>query len=60
MRVEIDLPNDDEKLLPGMYAQVSFGPVLAATEAPVVGRAFLADRFSNGNQGASGGSTSPK
>jgi RND family efflux transporter MFP subunit len=40
MRVEIDLPNDDEKLLPGMYAQVSFGPAAAASEAPVVGRTF--------------------
>jgi RND family efflux transporter MFP subunit len=40
MRVEIDLPNDDEKLLPGMYAQVSFGPATAASEAPVVGRSF--------------------
>jgi multidrug efflux pump subunit AcrA (membrane-fusion protein) len=38
MRVEIDLPNDDEKLLPGMYAQVSFGP--APVEAPVVVRRF--------------------
>ena len=34
MRVEIDLPNPDEKLLPGMYAQVSFGPKVA-TEVPV-------------------------
>jgi multidrug efflux pump subunit AcrA (membrane-fusion protein) len=25
MRVEIDLPNPDEKLLPGMYAQVTLG-----------------------------------
>ncbi len=40
MRVEIDLPNDDERLLPGMYAQVSFGPAPVAIEAPVVGRAF--------------------
>ena len=40
MRVEIDLPNDDEKLLPGMYAQVSFGPATAASESPVVGRSF--------------------
>jgi RND family efflux transporter MFP subunit len=38
MRVEIDLPNDDEKLLPGMYAQVSFGPAPAAD--PVVVRRF--------------------
>jgi multidrug efflux pump subunit AcrA (membrane-fusion protein) len=35
MRVEIDLPNPDEKLLPGMYAQVSFGPTTVATEVPV-------------------------
>jgi RND family efflux transporter MFP subunit len=35
MRVEIDLPNPDEKLLPGMYAQVSFGPAIVATEVPV-------------------------
>jgi multidrug efflux pump subunit AcrA (membrane-fusion protein) len=35
MRVEIDLPNPDEKLLPGMYAQVSFGPAKAVTEVPV-------------------------
>jgi RND family efflux transporter MFP subunit len=41
MRVEIDLPNDDEKLLPGMYAQVSFGPAPTASQAvPVVGRTF--------------------
>ncbi len=40
MRVEIDLTNDDERLLPGMYAQVSFGPAPVATKAPVVGRAF--------------------
>jgi RND family efflux transporter MFP subunit len=26
MRVEIDLPNPDEKLVPGMYAQVTLGP----------------------------------
>jgi multidrug efflux pump subunit AcrA (membrane-fusion protein) len=26
MRVEIDLPNLDEKLVPGMYAQVTLGP----------------------------------
>jgi RND family efflux transporter MFP subunit len=26
MRVEIDLPNPEEKLLPGMYAQVTLGP----------------------------------
>jgi multidrug efflux pump subunit AcrA (membrane-fusion protein) len=35
MRVEIDLPNPDEKLLPGMYAQVSFGPAPAAIEVGV-------------------------
>jgi RND family efflux transporter MFP subunit len=35
MRVEIDLPNPEEKLLPGMYAQVSFGPAKVATEVPV-------------------------
>src|SRR6202521_1402834 len=35
MRVEIDLPNPDEKLLPGMYAQVSFGPAPAAVEVGV-------------------------
>ena len=39
MRVEIDLFNDDEKLLPGMYAQVSFGPAVAS-EAPEVARRF--------------------
>jgi multidrug efflux pump subunit AcrA (membrane-fusion protein) len=38
MRVEIDLPNPDEKLLPGMYAQVSFGPAPMPIEAPAVGR----------------------
>jgi hypothetical protein len=27
-------------LLPGMYAQVSFGPAPVAIEAPVVGRRF--------------------
>ena len=26
MRIEIDVPNPDEKLLPGMYAQVTLGP----------------------------------
>jgi multidrug efflux pump subunit AcrA (membrane-fusion protein) len=35
MRVEIDLPNPDEKLLPGMYAQVSFGPAPVAIEVGV-------------------------
>jgi multidrug efflux pump subunit AcrA (membrane-fusion protein) len=35
MRVEIDLPNPDEKLLPGMYAQVSFGPAPVAVEVGV-------------------------
>jgi RND family efflux transporter MFP subunit len=35
MRVEIDLPNPDEKLLPGMYAQVSFGPAPISIEVPV-------------------------
>ncbi len=35
MRVEIDLPNPDEKLLPGMYAQVSFGPEVVAGDVPV-------------------------
>jgi multidrug efflux pump subunit AcrA (membrane-fusion protein) len=35
MRVEIDLPNPDEKLLPGMYAQVTFGPVPDANDVPV-------------------------
>jgi RND family efflux transporter MFP subunit len=30
MRVEIDLPNPDERLLPGMYAQVSFGAAPAS------------------------------
>jgi multidrug efflux pump subunit AcrA (membrane-fusion protein) len=38
MRVEIDLPNPDEKLLPGMYAQVSFGPAPLTIESPAVGR----------------------
>jgi multidrug efflux pump subunit AcrA (membrane-fusion protein) len=32
MRVEIDLPNPDEALLPGMYAQVSLWPPAAAAE----------------------------
>jgi hypothetical protein len=27
-------------LLPGMYAQVSFGPAPVSVEPPVVGRAF--------------------
>jgi RND family efflux transporter MFP subunit len=40
MRVEIDLPNDDEKLLPGMYAQVTFGPAPFAIQTPSVGRRF--------------------
>jgi multidrug efflux pump subunit AcrA (membrane-fusion protein) len=35
MRVEIDLPNPDGKLLPGMYAQVSFGPAPVAIEVGV-------------------------
>lgn len=35
MRVEIDLPNPDEKLLPGMYAQVTFGPETVAIDVPV-------------------------
>jgi multidrug efflux pump subunit AcrA (membrane-fusion protein) len=34
MRVEIDLPNRDETLLPGMYAQVTLGPIAVATNAP--------------------------
>jgi multidrug efflux pump subunit AcrA (membrane-fusion protein) len=34
MRVEIDLPNQKETLLPGMYAQVTFGPVTVAANAP--------------------------
>jgi multidrug efflux pump subunit AcrA (membrane-fusion protein) len=38
MRVEIDLPNPDEKLLPGMYAQVTFSPPSAESDAPHVGR----------------------
>jgi multidrug efflux pump subunit AcrA (membrane-fusion protein) len=36
MRVEVDLPNPDEKLLPGMYAQVTFGSATTmAVEVPV-------------------------
>jgi multidrug efflux pump subunit AcrA (membrane-fusion protein) len=35
MRVEIDLPNRDEQLLPGMYAQVSFGPETVASDVPI-------------------------
>ena len=38
MRVEIDLPNPDEKLLPGMYAQVTFSPPRTEADAPHVGR----------------------
>jgi multidrug efflux pump subunit AcrA (membrane-fusion protein) len=34
MRVEIDLPNRDEKLLPGMYAQVTLEPIAVVTNAP--------------------------
>jgi multidrug efflux pump subunit AcrA (membrane-fusion protein) len=34
MRVEIDLPNQEETLLPGMYAQVTFGPMTVAANAP--------------------------
>jgi multidrug efflux pump subunit AcrA (membrane-fusion protein) len=38
MRVEIDLPNRDEKLLPGMYAQVTFSPPPPEPETPLIGR----------------------
>jgi multidrug efflux pump subunit AcrA (membrane-fusion protein) len=34
MRVEIDLPNHDQILLPGMYAQVTLGPAAVVTNAP--------------------------
>jgi multidrug efflux pump subunit AcrA (membrane-fusion protein) len=37
MRVEIDLPNPDEKLLPGMYAQVTFSSPQAEAEVTAVG-----------------------
>jgi hypothetical protein len=33
MRVEIDLPNPDESLLPGMYAQVTLSSPPGAVEA---------------------------
>ena len=32
MRVEIDLPNPDESLLPGMYAQVTLWPPAVAPD----------------------------
>jgi multidrug efflux pump subunit AcrA (membrane-fusion protein) len=38
MRVEIDLPNPEEKLLPGMYAQVTFSAPPIESEAPHIGR----------------------
>lgn len=34
MRVEIDLPNPEEKLLPGMYAQVTLGPERQVVDPP--------------------------
>jgi multidrug efflux pump subunit AcrA (membrane-fusion protein) len=34
MRVEIDLPNPGEKLLPGMYAQVTLGPEPQLVDPP--------------------------
>jgi hypothetical protein len=34
MKVEIDLPNPEENMLPGMYAEVSLGPAAVATNAP--------------------------
>jgi multidrug efflux pump subunit AcrA (membrane-fusion protein) len=34
MRVEIDLPNPGEKLLPGMYAQVTLGPEPQQVDPP--------------------------
>jgi multidrug efflux pump subunit AcrA (membrane-fusion protein) len=34
MRVEIDLPNPNEKLLPGMYAQVTLGPEPQQVDPP--------------------------
>jgi multidrug efflux pump subunit AcrA (membrane-fusion protein) len=34
MRVEIDLPNPEETILPGMYAEVSFEPAAMAANAP--------------------------
>lgn len=34
MRVEIDLPNPEEKLLPGMYAQVTLGPEHQLVDPP--------------------------
>jgi multidrug efflux pump subunit AcrA (membrane-fusion protein) len=34
MRIEIDLPNHDGRLLPGMYAQVTLEPLAVVTNAP--------------------------
>src|SRR6267143_860033 len=36
MRVEIDLPNPDEKLVPGIYAQVTLGPEPQPVDPPKV------------------------
>jgi multidrug efflux pump subunit AcrA (membrane-fusion protein) len=36
MRVEIDLPNPDAKLVPGMYAQVTLGPQPQQVDPPKV------------------------
>jgi multidrug efflux pump subunit AcrA (membrane-fusion protein) len=38
MRVEIDLPNPDEKLVPGMYAQVTLGPEPQQVDPPKVAK----------------------
>ena len=38
MRIEIDLPNPDEKLLPGMYAQVSLWPSSGSADVHSVSR----------------------
>jgi hypothetical protein len=36
MRVEIDLQNPDEKLVPGIYAQVTLGPAPQQADPPKV------------------------
>jgi multidrug efflux pump subunit AcrA (membrane-fusion protein) len=38
MRVEIDLPNPEEKLVPGMYAQVTLGPELQQVDPAKVAK----------------------
>jgi RND family efflux transporter MFP subunit len=44
MRVEIDLLNPEEKLLPGMYAQVTFGPAPSEGEISPPGRRSSASK----------------